>query len=660
MMLFPHCSTVIRGAPRHVAGAPSYSEGRQESPPSVWYSPEIDASKFTLHILTHTPGGFQWLKYILMMLCNATRRLGDGKHVIRRLRIRGSVTALRAIWNTRVFLKDTRVVADASTVHNSAGMDHCQVRLGCFKAIPILDPVDVEKPYCYCALPHHCIQWHVWSHGWGYVSFGREQDTIERRFLLHWKVARQKLSKYYAEVTPMTSLLVISANILDLFRKLWWFRKWDKAMDINSEDKTSYTPQYQEAFLKYVKNEYCAKDWRMSVIKPENDPHSLIPHYAKDSGFGQSSFDPYDLSSDDEEYWTPKCVAVSIPRSSDCAAHSLTAARLYLNSPPESPKTWGHDNPNLNDYHSDPMEIRSSLWLPVITDLWHQQEEMHSKYSDLSNVAHDIFSIMPQVSRWRPVSPLHKMLLAVESLYTTGKMLRDKAIVRQLIRVDNGILAGDCAASDTGEIGNDLELKKEAEEGKLHRMAKVHNFMEMWQGSQNLRATQKESRAHNKQMIAIGYISDTKEIIKASWSNLQYDCAAEFRMSERSPLRPALSAKDLTGGRTEVSTSSWIRRIDHHPVESGEDSAPESYLDITIWLKWSADLANQNKSEDNCEADNESDVEQGNGIKASESPERSIVSATPIVPGLIQPTQRSMKQAEKWLMTVSAMERRSN
>jgi len=121
-------------------------------------------------------------------------------------------------------------------------------------------------------------------------------------------------------------------------------------------------------------------------------------------------------------------------------------------------------------------------------------------------------------------------------------MLRDKAIVRQLIRVDNGILAGDCAASDTGEIGNDLELKKEAEEGKLHRMAKVHNFLEMWQGSQNLRATQKESRAHNKQMIAIGYISDTKEIIKASWSNVQYDCAAEFRMSERSPLRPALSA----------------------------------------------------------------------------------------------------------------------
>jgi hypothetical protein len=34
------------------------------------------------------------------------------------------------------------------------------------------------------------------------------------------KLARQKLSKYYAEVTPTTDMLQISAHILDLFRKL--------------------------------------------------------------------------------------------------------------------------------------------------------------------------------------------------------------------------------------------------------------------------------------------------------------------------------------------------------------------------------------------------------------------------------------------------------
>jgi len=63
---------LVVGAPRLVAGAPSYSEGRQECPPRVWYSPAIDASKFTLHILSDTPGGFQWLKYILLM--NGSRK----------------------------------------------------------------------------------------------------------------------------------------------------------------------------------------------------------------------------------------------------------------------------------------------------------------------------------------------------------------------------------------------------------------------------------------------------------------------------------------------------------------------------------------------------------------------------------------------------------
>jgi hypothetical protein len=64
------------------------------------------------------------------------------------------------------------------------------------------------------------------------------------------KLARQKLAKYYAEVTPSTGILLISAHILDPFLKFRSFRKWDMGMDINSEDETSYTTQYQEAFLK--------------------------------------------------------------------------------------------------------------------------------------------------------------------------------------------------------------------------------------------------------------------------------------------------------------------------------------------------------------------------------------------------------------------------
>ena len=62
---------------------------------------------------------------------------------------------------------------------------------------------------------------------------------------------------------------------------------------------------------------------------------------------------------------------------------------------PESPKNWGQINPNLNYYHSDPMESSSTFWLPDITDWWRQQEDTHSKYADLSDVARDKFSIVP-------------------------------------------------------------------------------------------------------------------------------------------------------------------------------------------------------------------------------------------------------------------------
>ena len=135
---------------------------------------------------------------------------------------------------------------------------------------------------------------------------------------------------------------------------------------------------------------------------------------------------------------------------------------------------------------------------------------------------------------------------------TTGGMVWEKVIVRQFAWANKGILAGDCTALDSMYIENDLELKKEAVERKFHRMAKVHNILEMWQGSQNLHATQKESCAENEQMAALGYISDTEEIVKAFWSNFHYDGVAAFKLSERSPLPPALPAKVLRGGRTQL------------------------------------------------------------------------------------------------------------
>jgi hypothetical protein len=103
-----------------------------------------------------------------------------------------------------------------------------------------------------------------------------------------------------------------------------------------------------------------------------------------------------------------------------------------------------------------------------------------------------------------------------------------------------------------------------------------------------------------------------------------------------------------------------MRRIDRHPAESDDDSAPESLSNIDNWLNRNGDLDNPNVREDECEPDDESDTEPCKGIKASESPEHRVVSAAPNVPGLIQPTRISMKQAEKGLVTVSTMETRRN
>jgi len=145
-------------------------------------------------------------------------------------------------------------------------------------------------------------------------------------------------------------------------------------------------------------------------------------------------------------------------------------------------------------------------------------------------------------------------------------------------------LAGADPELDTMNRENDSEMKKVAEEWSIHRMAKVHDFLEMWQGSQNLRATQQKSSAQNKQMTAMGYISDTEGIVNASWSLCQHDGAAAFDLSERSPLPPPLSTKNLPGGQTQILNVCRIQRINRHPVGSDEDSAPKSKSDTEDWL----------------------------------------------------------------------------
>jgi hypothetical protein len=78
------------------------------------------------------------------------------------------------------------------------------------------------------------------------------------------------------------------------------------------------------------------------------------------------------LSSDDEEYLIPNNGTEMSPGQSNHAARWSIATRHYLNSLPEAPKNRGQINPNLNNYHSEPMEFSSKFGILDITNWWHQ------------------------------------------------------------------------------------------------------------------------------------------------------------------------------------------------------------------------------------------------------------------------------------------------
>jgi hypothetical protein len=116
-------------------------------------------------------------------------------------------------------------------------------------------------------------------------------------------------------------------------------------------------------------------------------------------------------------------------------------------------------------------------------------------------------------------------------------------------------------------------------------------------------------------MSAVGYISKTEEIVKVSWSNLQHDGTAAFKLFERSPEPPPLCAKDLHGGQTQVLNVCRIKRINRHSAESDEGSAPQSISDTKHWPNWNGDLDKTNDCEDDWEVDNDSETELENGVR---------------------------------------------
>jgi hypothetical protein len=84
-----------------------------------------------------------------------------------------------------------------------------------------------------------------------------------------------------------------------------------------------------------------------------------------------------------------------------------------------------------------------------------------------------------------------------------------------------------------------------------------------------------------------------------------------------------------------------IPRINRHPVESEEDSAPDSISDTWDWLNWNGDFDNPNDTEEDSAADDDTDIEHHKCVQDPECPKQQDLSAVPNVLGLVRPTWKS-------------------
>jgi len=142
-------------------------------------------------------------------------------------------------------------------------------------------------------------------------------------------------------------------------------------------------------------------------------------------------------------------------------------------------------------------------------------------------------------------------------------------------------------------------------------------------------------------MAALQYILAMKDILQASWSYFQHDGVAPCILSERSPLPPALSAKNLAGEQTPVSKLGKFKYINRHPAKRNDDSASDSISNTENWLDWNGELDNPNVSEDDCEGDNEFEIVSDDGINDPECQDQRNMCDTMNLLELIGSTLRS-------------------
>jgi hypothetical protein len=77
------------------------------------------------------------------------------------------------------------------------------------------------------------------------------------------------------------------------------------------------------------------------------------------------------------------------------------------------------------------MEISRTFCIPYITDWWRREEETHSKYTDLSNMARDIFSTIPHGLPVEANVSLQRDEIGWRHSKTPAETLCEKVVARQ-------------------------------------------------------------------------------------------------------------------------------------------------------------------------------------------------------------------------------------
>jgi len=123
------------------------------------------------------------------------------------------------------------------------------------------------------------------------------------------------------------------------------------------------------------------------------------------------------------------------------------------------------------------MEMSRIFWIHDITDWWPQQGQTHSKCTDLTNVARDIFSIIPYGVGVEASFSLGRDVINRRQSPTTGETHRENIVVWQFAQANDRILASTDLELDTT---TQKTTRKWSKRRRKRNFIQWRRFMTFW------------------------------------------------------------------------------------------------------------------------------------------------------------------------------------